>query len=413
MRSKKDRCKKNSTLQVQHKNLLRYHCANLHAPDGMLCKKPYTDKRIKIPKDKMARSFIILLLLLLINFLSFSENSKNALLSGTWSGSIGKYKVIACFQTECKDFYAEGRYYYLKYGTPISLKRISETCWSEPDSNIWQFEKITLKEVTGKWYNRKKNLTLNIQLTYHGTCYNDVKYSESPCRCDSDSTPVFRFPKPVIDTIKKSNACYYRTFNLDAGGITVEWFELLGGRDADKKINVALNGKYPFDRIDEDYFDQFENENDEDHSILRPVLWIGRLLVVHEAHSWYYQGLNHDQFESNYRTFDLSTGEEINMKSWRSWIEGKYMSEWGVGEELNKLIISKYINDNNDEYQNDCLSMYDQETQYKVRLDTAGIVFYADFVTGNCEEEFKVSFQELEPFFSEDGRKMMRLFLYK
>ena len=119
--------------------------------------------------------------------------------------------------------------------------------------------------------------------------------------------------------------------------------------------------------------------------------------------------MNHDQSETNYRTFDLSTGDEINMKSWQSWIEYKYLSEWGVGEKLNKLILSKFPKEETDPNHNDCISMYDQETQYKVRVDKDGIAFYAESPLGNCDIEFIVTFQELEPFLSDEGKKIKKL----
>ena len=53
--------------------------------------------------------------------------------------------------------------------------------------------------------------------------------------------------KPTIDTIKINDLYYYRTFEIGEVNITVKRFELLGEREADKKINIALNGQYPSD----------------------------------------------------------------------------------------------------------------------------------------------------------------------
>lgn len=219
--------------------------------------------------------------------------------------------------------------------------------------------------------------------------------------------------KPTIDTIKINDLYYYRTFEIGEVNITVKWFELLGEREADKKINIALNGQYPSDQINDNYFNQFDNDVEEDHMVQIPERWLGQFLVVREAHSWFYKGLNHNQYDSHFRTFDLSTGEKIDMKSWQSWIDNKYLSEWGVGKKLGKLIFSKRSKDDYNSNYNNCIDLYNENTQLKVRLDTVGIIFFTEFPTGNCDQEFNISFKELWPFLSKKGKEMMNLFLKK
>lgn len=155
--------------------------------------------------------------------------------------------------------------------------------------------------------------------------------------------------KPTIDTIKINDLYYYRTSEIGEVNITVKRFELLGEREADKKINIALNGQYPSDQINDNYFNQFDNDVEEDHMVQIPERWLGQFLVVREAHSWFYKGLNHNQYDSHFRTFNLSTGEKIDMKSWQSWID------------------------------NNCIDLYNENTQLKVRLDTVGIIFSPNF----------------------------------
>ncbi len=343
----------------------------------------------------------------------FSSSAQNKTpLFGTWKGTIGKYKIIACFQGRDGEYYTSGSYYYLKYRQPIPLEVIGGGKWSEPDSCDWVIETVTKSSATGKWFNRKKNVSLPITLRFMGSCGSNEEYLGSPCGCDLYNDPIEKLPPISIDTLRDLKGRYYRWLRMEDGGISMKWFELAGGGEPEQKINQMLNADYPggkgrakdFYSCRRGTLSSLGSGECEENRTSEPHLWTDRILVTVESNNGFCGGA-HPFTGVSYRVFDLSSGEEVNIGDWEDWIDTKYLSERGVGEEVNKLILSK------SEILDECSSIVYDNRSYSIRPDSTGLVFYTTFghCCKACEDEYPVTVEELMPFLSQKGKKYVDL----
>jgi hypothetical protein len=346
----------------------------------------------------------------LLVFIS-SAKENNTPLFGTWTGTIGKAKISACFQAEKGKYYTNGSYYYLKYRQPIRLNEISDNLWAEPDSCEWVIKTTTDSIVSGKWVNRNKTVSLPIKLSFMGTCKDGEESSEQPCGCDLFNSHIEKMPPITVDTVKDSGYRYFRELKVASDNITMEWFELCGGGETRKKINQVLRKGFPENNSDAKCFYScrrgtlaaFGSGECDFSQITKSYLWTAQYLEVSESNAGFCGGA-HDFSGISYRTFDLSTGEEINLWSWI-----KRLPEYN--EELNTLILSKSKRDKNDPDDTACVSMLNENKIYSIKLDTVGLVFYTEFghCCRNCDEEFVVPFQEMMPFLTSEGKSKVKL----
>ena len=113
----------------------------------------------------MLRLFIPISLLLLSVSTPFSNNNNS--LFGVWSGSIGKYKITACFNSSV----TAGRYYYQKYGIPIihDMTRVAENAYfikmkeqGYADVSVEDITKEICSLTDGATMSSKKDALVNI-----------------------------------------------------------------------------------------------------------------------------------------------------------------------------------------------------------------------------------------------------------
>jgi hypothetical protein len=337
----------------------------------------------------------------LLTLISLADENKTPPV-GTWTGTIGKAKINACFQGD------DGSYYYLKYLLPIGLKNANGNVWKESDTYEWVIETVTDTSITGKWVDLKKNSSQPIKLSLLGSCSDDEDNSESACGCNLFNNPIEKLPPVKIDTAKNSTQLPYRTFSLQSGNIDMVWFELMGGSSTIKKINQVICKGYPpnaneFFSCRRGTLAAFGSVDAEYGSTIKPYLITSRLLVVSKSENGFCGGA-HPFSGVTYSTFDLVTGDEVSVSSWVQSIEDN--------EKFRSLILSQNPIDTTDPDNKECNDMLLENSSFSVRLDTEGLVFYTEFghCCQACDEEFLVSFQELAPFLTEEGKNAMKFF---
>lgn len=347
----------------------------------------------------------------LVVFLAFTKESNTPLL-GTWSGTLGKAKIIACFQTEYGK-YSNGYYYYLKYRQPIRLIPKGNNTWDESGTYKLKFNTVTDRIATGEWKDPEKNITLPIKLFFEEICQED-KESTTPCTCNRFNAKLETLPNPTIDTINFSTSQTIRRIVMDTNEIYIEWFDILEDGLAIKKINSSIKTIISDDITDAESFYRCRRNmlasfgiNGWDgyrHSV-QLHLWTKHFIVIEENNGGFCGGA-HPFWGTGYKTFDTNTGDEIDM--W-SWFNDKYLSGWGAGKELNELILSR--NPRKDEpEENDCINALNENSNYNVWPDTVGLHFRVEFghCCRACDEEFFVPYKELMPYLSSSGKQRFK-----
>ena len=87
-------------------------------------------------------------------------------MTGLWEGSIGRYPIIACFDT---GGFQRGSYYYRKVLVPIGLWHDDDTnTWSEglssrADPVIWSISVASNGELTGTWRQKDRELPIRLK----------------------------------------------------------------------------------------------------------------------------------------------------------------------------------------------------------------------------------------------------------
>lgn len=331
-------------------------------------------------------------------------------LVGTWTGTVGKEKVNVCFQSFPDGGYVNGSYYYFRHREPIRLENLGDKIWLEPDSNRMVFGTITDSVATGRWIGFKSGKELPMRLRFLGVCPEDEGNTSSPCACDLFNKPIETMPAAKIDTLGKGTRQCRRNVRLESGSIAMEWFELCGTNDAARKINERLRSSFSdpktgtaaFFECRRNTLGAFGSASGELHRTAAPHFWNKRLLVASEAETGFCGGA-HDFSGVQYPVFDLETGETVDPESW---------FEPDSCDKLNALLLERILADTEEVADQQCKSMIEENRNYSRRIDSTGISFYTEFAycCRACDVERFLSFQELSPFLSEEGKAALELY---
>jgi len=210
-------------------------------------------------------------------------------------------------------------------------------------------------------------------------------------------------PAAKIETLGKGTPECRRAIRLESGSIEMEWFELCGTNDAAQKINERLRSSYPdpktgtaaFFECRRNTLGAFGSASGELHRTATPHFWNNRLLVVSEAEAGFCGGA-HDFSGVQYPAFDLETGETMDPASWL---------DPDSRDTLNALLLERILADP-ENLSEECKDVVRQDHGYSLRIDSTGIAFYTEFghCCRACDVEQSLSFQELSPFLSEEGK---------
>lgn len=341
---------------------------------------------------------IRLRLFLLMQFLPLTVLAGAASPQGVWSGTVGKKAVIACFN-KGSTWTAYGSYYYIDYLTPIALHTQEEddSYWHEGDTGKWKLTTPVNGAIMGTWRNEKTGKTFPINLTLV-----DGKDDESACARDSFNIRLENRPKIKKGKIVQfSPGRSYRKIQF-AGQETIELFSMDPAID---KLNTQLKPDLSTEAIDA-YFQQRREflgrvgypAVDERHT--EPKYWDSNFITI-EFYLWV-AGEGRRGISNEYRTWNLRTGEEVDL--W-NWIEGS-SSNANLPPKL-----KEYLYRDITEESPDCSNGYRGEGIFTLTLGKTGLNIDEDAWGDGCEKMFFIPYQELGPFLSPTGKQAVNSIL--
>jgi hypothetical protein len=128
-------------------------------------------------------------------------------------------------------------------------------------------------------------------------------------------------------------------------------------------------------------------------------------------HHWDgYCGGAHPDVSNTARTFDLGTGQEVDVRDWfnasavkRTLFEGEPEVFKTIQPGFRRVVIGRWKGDE------DCAGTIDTEEWWNFELTRTGFVFTPNLahVAQACEEQFKVPFSKLLPYLTPEGRKIV------
>jgi hypothetical protein len=337
-------------------------------------------------------------------------------LPGVWEGTVGALPVRACFvHREFGDF---GAYYYLSHrrlialeadeGSDSAFREIGDSGRSRP---LWRIERADGDRLTAQWTSGRRTLPVRLSRV------SPVAADESPC----SSMDFHRSRLEGVRTVTTRatiDGTSYRRIALDSEGrfeSSLETFALDGGGEAVQRINAALaealSGDPPrWFECSRDSLGRMPYEGSSDE-ILRPVLITERWLSV--AHHWDgFCGGAHPDSSNGYRTFDLTSGQEVDLHGWFDdmAVERQHLTEVNedivtVRPALRDFVLGGWTPEDPE-----CRDVIRDQEYWSIGLTPRGMAFSPDLahVVQACGEEFLVPFDRLGPFLTAEGAANLR-----
>lgn len=334
--------------------------------------------------------------------------SDNGQLAGVWQGKLGNTEITACFNFPSK-FDNRGNYYYARHKTPIGLLQTrGQAPWVEvtdgdDKTGSWQLAPAKDGQLSGTWQHPKNGKTLPIRLQLVRPPAGD----EEPCASSAYNAALEDFPKLVTSRamlFKDSKQYTFRSLRL-ADQVTVEL--LTPTAPALASINQQLRALLPKNKADlAEYFEQRRNflrmdgrvMEDEVHA--EPTFWSTRHVTV-SFYRWA-AGMGRNGISNQFRTWDLRTGKEVDV--WQ-WFGTKSQAGSYDVSALPPKLRAKLFKDV--EIGDECKADYQGRGYYHLSLTETGMRFWEEAYGSGCEQDFKLSYAELAPFLTAQGKQAL------
>lgn len=306
-------------------------------------------------------------------------------LQGVWQGQLGSSAITACFNLQANG--DGGSYYYNRHLVPIPLSATSVPgAWSEhtedgQSTGTWSIDTSSDTAITGTWLSPKGGTPLAIALQR-------VEPSEASKDCGSDAYVSSLEATNGITTIEKgSENGHPYTVATKAGQKTLR---LMGNNDAaTHKINKAI-AKIAHDPDGVKTFNRERRESLADFArpvtseiLVRPTFFTTHWVTVQFYH--WQKGYGQGGISWALHTWNLDTGDEVD--PWR-WI--------GSQAKLNAWLKAHM------QLGPECADS--EHGPLELTFDTSGI-YLAERATGrDCDLEYLVSWQDLKPMLSAEGK---------
>ncbi len=337
-------------------------------------------------------------------------------MSGIWAGNVGSLPVRACFVERDQRIF--GAYYYLSHLRLITLS---------PDEGVidsfhegggdgvgaprWQFENAASDRLAGRWTSGGRTLAVELHKIGSG------EGQSGACADLEFHRPRFAGLRVARRRAAKDGVAFTRLALDTSGhfGVTVETFALDGDSPEVRRLNetlgASLAGDPPpwFDCIS-DSLDQsaFEGSFD-DH--LQPELISRRWLAVTHRHESYC-GNAHPNAGTIYRTFDRTSGRELDLHDWLNSIavsrepevEGVDHSETLQADFRDAILDGWRAEDPQ------CEEVVRGQSYWNIGLTRDALVFTPSLphVAQACAEGFRMTFAALEPYLTHEGSEHVR-----
>lgn len=346
---------------------------------------------------------------------------------GTWSGTIGKSKVIACMDKvggSQKDEYI-GLYYYSKYLSPIKISPTNDPLRFEeisPDKKVtghWLIKPAKSDVLEGEWISlNEKSLPINltkIKTDNDYACGSNAFHAalEKPVNKEHGGIQELNGVKYQKIDIKLNKHNWARTINL------------IGQRDSIKSINQKLYNLLPINPFIESVDIEKGNRTlkqiaDAFYSCQRgnianqitggittdvTISVLNAKIISVEKH--YTEDCRSDGRMPAWtepHAFDLSNGSEINPWHWinnKGKVKTRVEDYFHVSDALNKLIVSSITGNG------DCeLSLYKNNKSYSIGINENGLIF-TSLIGGYasaCDQSFLVPYKKLQEFLTAQAK---------
>jgi len=361
------------------------------------------------------RLLTLSLLLCLAPWQSAASQNQHKAYSGVWQGTLGPDKVTVCFD---RGLWGNS---YRHQQTPVlthlqpekSSDTATEVRWIEYPGDgtpkVWVLQQLTAEGTTaGYWLDSATQEQHPIKLT-RTHAVNDEDFEQRNCSDDAYIKPLETYDLSLTtgDAKEFAPGKRYRELLfadwqsiellLDAPGITQinAHYALKTDRDAQEQYYEArrrLLHSYAFGTLV--YGEQY----------IEPVFWSEDFIVI-RSYLWP-SGLGARGINITSKVWDLQTGQEINL--W-NWLTGSKPDEYG-SYKLPAALRQYLIRHHGMTSQNTAKTHPDDdcephaELDFSLTLNWSGISFSPSAWSPACRDPYPVSFVELQPFFSEQGK---------
>jgi hypothetical protein len=350
-------------------------------------------------------------------------------LEGVWSGTVGSYAVMACFESTDG---LEGVYYYRSQLQPIALRRADEGAaltetvgFDTPTGATWSVERGADGLIIGQWDGEVagKSRQLPIRLSPVAGVPGEVTGM-----CESSTFVAPRFAdssveqqEAVFDGVPITQLIWQPGRAFDPSTSAIESFALTEAQPGDAAINAILRKVMPDGSAKDDFaacmaFTVAFRGWDGDYSIsVLPELITDELVSVSTGSSIYCGGA-HPSYSDHRQVFDRATGAEIDPSAWLKpealvFVEAEYAPTnaakrliTGLAPSLMEQVIANWP----EAELADCLGEDSLVYGWDLGVERAGIVFKPEVphVATVCAVPVVVRWDQLAPYLSDAGQAL-------
>lgn len=330
---------------------------------------------------------------------------------GVWRGTLGTQEVSLCLGRPKQD---EARYYYVRHGRTLLLgaKDTEGTVWSEGDGDAstgsWKLGTPQGDRLEGCWTSPDGAKTVPIKLDR----VRGVDGAVLECSRYDNGSGVAAWNAPRIGAVMRETSAPadgMRTVSVFGGQISI--VEFTADTPQVHAFNAAM--RHWFDDEIADYFEcgeQAPTEPVDLHAVRQIELRAGAWVVVRESYDVSCYGAAHPSAGSSHETWNLESGKRV--EPW-TWIRGSTSRckdvdcGYSAPPELNTLILAKTSRSGDVD---ECADAVENNSSYGLRPSATGLIFDTAFahVIQACDEDIEVSYDELQPFLTDEGKTALK-----
>jgi hypothetical protein len=339
--------------------------------------------------------------------------------AGIWSGTIGNVQVRVCLTEQVygnAPFKGSGAYFYMKYLKPLHLEQEGPKTWVEITRGAaqvsdprWNIDRVWSNSLSGRWTAAGKTLPLRLKRLS----------AEADCGSQAFNQPRF---KPFV--VSKQNAELdghkYVKLVSSAGehlDLSIESFQLVEAGAVIAKVNEALREKIPVGDQQADFFEcligalsatTYDGSYGE---TLKPVMLTRDWLSVSYSNGGYCGGA-HPFWSSSMLTFDLRTGDKVDLQNWLNLkalgskgdpAQGHSGEVAPLSDALRKFLVE--YKPAEDEQDADCKVAARESNYWDMGLERNGMSFTPgmSYVMTACANPILVPYTKLSPYLNKTG----------
>jgi len=322
----------------------------------------------------------------------------HAEMRGAWEGTIGRNKVMACLGGE--DF--DGTYYYRRHLGLIRLAHAGKPGeWNEEldgkRSGYWRLEQAADGTLAGTWSKPgAKAAPIRLARPAGG---------ETSCDGDAFNSPLEK-ELVIVRGEGEFSGRRYAALYTDGGSPDIGPFhaiQLLEKGVAMDAINYALKGGFPFDKASlyqcrRNALESFGSIGNT--SMEQKIVFWNRHLFSVAIDSSDNCGGAHPNEGSVHRTWDTTTGKELDTKYWF-----RNAAQGGLPAQVKRIVLAKAQGSADQS----CAEELENHNYFQVYPSEKGLMFFTgfNFASRACDEEIAVPYGEILNFLTPEARSAL------